>query len=203
MAKTPAQIQSFLDDNLHRFDLGLQYLGDEPNSAQRDYATATARWCLLASWPYEAAAGNQSIPAVYKSLHDHDPAFLCDRFYLPATPGDMRLLEKNNIPIFGIETKHPLTDFDVVATSISYPVLSMSFVKMLTMSGIPARWRDRDPNTSPHGHGRRSFLWSTRSSRPRRGLLVARRGGGRTRESWHRSCYRSHRRFQATGTLDD
>jgi hypothetical protein len=31
----------------------------------------------------------------------------------------------------------------------SYPVLSMSFVKMLTMSGIGARWADRDPNTSP------------------------------------------------------
>lgn len=149
MARTPAQIQSFLDANLHRFDLGVQYLGDEPNTERRAWDTATARWCLLASWPYEAAAGNQSIPAVYKSLHDYDPRFLCDRFYLPATPGDLRLLEKNNIPVFGIESKHQISDFDVIGTSISYPVLSMSFVKMLTMSGIAARSAERDPNTSP------------------------------------------------------
>ncbi len=145
----PARIARFLDENLHRFDLGVQYLGDEPNAARRDWDAATARWCLIASWPYEAAAGNQSIPAVYKSIHDAHPHYLCDRFYLPATPRDLKLLEKNNIPVFGIETKHPLGDFDVVATSISYPVLSMSFIKQLTMSGIPARWRERDPNAHP------------------------------------------------------
>jgi hypothetical protein len=147
--RTPAQIQAFLDDNAHRQDMSVQYLGTEPNAVRRPWDTATVRWCLMASWPYEAAAGNQSIPAVYKAIHDADPTFLCDRFYLPATPSDLRLLEKNHIPVFGIESKHQLTDFDVIATSISYPVLSMSFIKMLTMSGIPARWTERDPNTTP------------------------------------------------------
>jgi hypothetical protein len=141
--KSPRQIQSWLDASTYKMDLGIQYRGDEPNTARRDWESAAARWCLVASWPYEAAAGNQSIPAVYKSIHDADNAFLCDRFYLPATPGDMRLLERADIPVFGIESKHPIADFDVVATSISYPVLSMSFLKMLTMSGIPARWKDR------------------------------------------------------------
>ncbi len=124
-------------------------LGTEPNAERRPWDSAAARWCMVASWVYEAAAGNQSIPAVYKAIHDHRPDFLCDRFYLPATPGDMRLMEKSHIPVFGIETKHPITDFDVVATSISYPVLSMSFLKMLTMSGITPRWHDRDANATP------------------------------------------------------
>ena len=149
MPKSPAQIQAWLDANSHKLDLSVQFLGTEPNAIRRPWDTATARWCMIASWPYEAAAGNQSIPAVYKSIHDANKDFLCDRFYLPATPGDMRMLEKNNIGVFGIETKHPITDFDVIATSISYPVLTMSFVKMLTMSAIPARWNDRDPNTTP------------------------------------------------------
>lgn len=149
MLNAPKQIDAWLKANAHKMDMYLQYMGDEPNAERRPWESASARWCLVASWPYEAAAGNQSIPAVYKSIHDADPDFLCDRFYLPATPGDMRIMEKNNIPVFGIETKHPLTDFDVIATSISYPVLSMSFLKMLTMSGITPRWKDRDANTSP------------------------------------------------------
>lgn len=90
------------------------------------------------------SAGNGSIPSVYKTINIAREDSLCDRFYLPATPRDMRLLEKNGIPVFGIESKRALTEFDLVGTSISYPVLTMSFVKMLKMSGIPVRWKDRD-----------------------------------------------------------
>ncbi len=147
--RTPGQIQAFLDANSHRMDLPVQWLGTEPNAVRKPWDTALVRWCLAASWVYEAAAGNQSIPAVYKAINIGHDRFLADRTYLPATPRDMDLLIKHQIPMFGIESKHELRDFDVVGTSISYPVLSMSFVKLLTMSGIPARWRDRDPNTHP------------------------------------------------------
>ena len=141
--RSPAQIRQFLDENLWRFDLGTQYLGDEPNVVFKDWDACSVRTLMVASWAYEQAAGNQSIPAVYKAINIAREDFLCDRFYLPATPRDMRLLEKNGIPVFGIEYKHAMTDFDVVSTSISYPVLAMSFVKMLSMSGVPVRWRER------------------------------------------------------------
>lgn len=145
---TAPVIQRFLDENLHRFDLPAQYLGTEPNAVRKSWCEAAVRWCLVASWPYEQAAGNSSIPAVYKAVNAHHD-YLADRFYLPATPRDLRLIERAGVPIFGIESKQPLRAFDVVGTSISYPVLSMSWVKMLTVSGIPARWRDRDPNAHP------------------------------------------------------
>lgn len=141
--RTPGQIQEWLDGYSFKMDLSSQYIGDEPNAVRREWDTASARWCMVASWPYQAAAGNQSIPAVYKSIHHYDPSFLCDRFYLPATPRDLRLFERHDMPVFGIESKHQLRDFDVVATSVAYPVLVMSFHKMLTMSDIPVRWRDR------------------------------------------------------------
>jgi len=124
-------------------DLSVQYLGDEPNAYRKSWASATLRTCLIASWPYEAAAGNQSIPAVYKAINDFNEGYLADRFYLPATPRDLKLFERNDYPIFGIESKHQLMDFDIVGTSIAYPVLILSFAKMLTMSGFPLRWRDR------------------------------------------------------------
>lgn len=146
---TATQVRRWLDANLHRFELPVQYLGDEPNTERRDWDTASVRWCLVASWPYEQAAGNQSIPAVAKAIHTHRPDFLADRAFLPVTPRDLRLLERAGIGMFGIESKHPLRDFDLVASSISYPVLAMSYVKMLTMSGIAARWTDRDPDTNP------------------------------------------------------
>jgi hypothetical protein len=142
--RSPAVIQGWLDENLHRFDLPVQFLGDEPNARRKDWNSATVRWCLVASWPYEQAAGNSSIPAVYCCINDANPTNLADRFYLPATPRDLKLLEKHGIPVFGIESKHQLGDFDAIGTSISYPVLAMSWIKLLAMSDIPVRWRDRE-----------------------------------------------------------
>ncbi len=147
--RSAGYIQRWLDTNLHRFDLPSQMLGDEPNARRKNWDDTVARWCMVASWPYEQAAGNSSIPAVYCCVNDAREDFLCDRFYLPNTPRDLRLLERAGIPVFGIESKHQLRDFDVVGTSISYPVLSMSFVKMLKISDIPIRWRDREAGLHP------------------------------------------------------
>lgn len=144
MYRTPDQIRAWLSQNSYRMDLPQQYLGNEPNAVRRPWDTARVRWLLAASWPYEHAAGNQSIPAVYQSVHDASEANLCDRFYLPATPRDLRLLERNGVPAFGIESGQPLDQFDVVGTSISYLVLLMNFTKMLSMSGVPLRRTDRE-----------------------------------------------------------
>jgi radical SAM superfamily enzyme YgiQ (UPF0313 family) len=141
--RTPAQIETFLDQNGHKFDLPVQYMGDEPNSYQRDWDSAAVRMCMFASWPYEQAAGNQSIPMVYKTVNTFREDFLCDRWYLPATPRDMRMLKSAGLPCFGVETKHQLSDFDVIGTSISYPVLTINTIKQLLMSDIPPRWKTR------------------------------------------------------------
>jgi radical SAM superfamily enzyme YgiQ (UPF0313 family) len=148
---SPERIQAWLDATSHKMDLPVQYLGDEPNALRRDWNASSLRALMMASWPYEHAAGNQSIPYVIKGITDASPSYLCDRFYLPATPRDLRLLERGGIPVFGIESKHELRDFDVVGTSISYLVLFMNFTKMLSMSGVPLRWRDReaDPGAWP------------------------------------------------------
>lgn len=140
--RTPVQIEKFLKANYHLMDLPNQYLGDEPNTYRKEWDDHPLRWCMIASWPYQAAAGNQSIPSVYKSINLIE-GHLCDRFYLPASPRDLRRFEDRGVPIFGIESKHQLMDFDVVGTSIAYPVLSINFFKMLAMSDIPIRWKDR------------------------------------------------------------
>jgi radical SAM superfamily enzyme YgiQ (UPF0313 family) len=140
---SPKAAERWLTENAYRLDNASQYLGDEPNAARKPWDSARVRWCLVASWPYFHAAGNQSIPSVYCAINSRE-RYLCDRFYLPETPRDLRLIEKSGLGVFGIESKRPLADFDVVGTSISYVVLIMNFCKMLQVGGIPLRWRDRE-----------------------------------------------------------
>jgi radical SAM superfamily enzyme YgiQ (UPF0313 family) len=148
--RTPKQIQAFLDENSHRSDAPFQWLGDEPNSYRKPWDSNEVRMLVGASWPYEQAAGNQAIPLVYKTVNEAD-GMLCDRSYWPGTPRDLHLLEAGGIPIFGIESKHQMLDFDVFGTSVSYPVLIINFIKQLTVSGIPATWeqRKKDPERWP------------------------------------------------------
>lgn len=145
---SPLDIGRFLDQEMYRLDGPAQWLGTEPNAVRKDWDTAAVRMCLAASWPYEQAAGNQSIPAVYKAVNLHE-RYLCDRAYLPATPRDMKIFTKAGVPAFGIESRHQLADFDVIGTSISYIVLLVNWVKLLQQSGIPVRWQDREPERWP------------------------------------------------------
>jgi radical SAM superfamily enzyme YgiQ (UPF0313 family) len=149
--RSPESITRWLDENLYKLDGPAQMLGTEPNTARRPWDVAKVRWLLAASWDYSQAAGNMAIPAIYDAIHKAPTYCLADRWYLPATPRDMELLEKAQVPAFGIESRHQMLDFDVAATSISYTVLFMNFSKYLMMSGIPLRWRDRagDPGAYP------------------------------------------------------
>jgi radical SAM superfamily enzyme YgiQ (UPF0313 family) len=147
--RTPESIGKFIKDNSYKMDGPAQFLGDEPNSRNKDWDAASLRVLLAASWPYDQAAGNQSVPAVWKAINDRRDDYLCDRYYLPATPRDMRIFARSGVPVFGIESRHQLRDFDVVGTSISYVVLLINFCKYLTMSGVPLRWRDRVPEEHP------------------------------------------------------
>lgn len=141
--RSPKQIQDFLDQNSHRMDMAVQYLGDEPNSYRKPWDEASLKYLLFACWNYEAAAGNLAIPTVYKLINDWKPEYLCDRSYFHSTKRDLDLFDRAEIPIFGIESKRQMRDFDIVGTSISYPVLSINFVKQLQMSDIPSTWADR------------------------------------------------------------
>jgi hypothetical protein len=91
---------------------------------------------------------------VYRTINEFREDFLCDRSYFFETPRDLHLFEDNGIPVFGIESKHQLRDFDVVGTSISYSVLTINFVKQLMMSDIPPTWEDRQTSDGKWHEGR-------------------------------------------------
>lgn len=152
--KTPEQIQAFIKEKQHRMDMPVQYFGDEPNSYLKPWDSANLRMIVFANWAYEQAAGNQAIPMVYKTVNEYREDFLCDRSYFHSTPRDLRTFENAGIPVFGVETKHQLMDFDVVGTSISYPVLTINFTKQLMMSDIPPTWRPRTDSQGRTYEGR-------------------------------------------------
>ncbi len=67
---------------------------------------------------YHQAMSNLGFLTVYHLLNSRDDT-LCERFFLP-DPGDLAEHRKTGYPLFSLETQRPLTDFDLVAFSLSF-----------------------------------------------------------------------------------
>ena len=78
---------------------------------------------------------NLALPILYKIINDQ-PDALAERVYAPWV--DMEaLLRQHNIPLFGLETRHPLKDFDVIGFSLGYELTYTNVLNMLDLAQIP------------------------------------------------------------------
>jgi radical SAM superfamily enzyme YgiQ (UPF0313 family) len=85
---------------------------------------------------YNIGMSNLGIQAIYRLLNDRTDA-VCERvFWEPKDTPDV-------LPL-AMESQRPLTDFAVVAFSLSYELDYFNVVPILKASGIPLYARDRD-----------------------------------------------------------
>ncbi len=70
------------------------------------------------------------------------PRQLCDRAYLPGTDLIAKL-RATNTPLFAVESKRSLTEFDILGFSLSYELGATNILEMLDLAGIPLTWRER------------------------------------------------------------
>jgi len=67
---------------------------------------------------------------------------LCDRAYLPGQDLSAKLRETNT-PLFAVESKRSLREFDILGFSLSYELGATNILEMLDLAGIPLTWRER------------------------------------------------------------
>ena len=85
---------------------------------------------------YYLGMSNLGIHAVYRLLNRED-GVVCERVFREGGHGE------KNPAVLSVESRRPLTDFAVVAFSISYELDYFHVVSMLKASGIPLRAADR------------------------------------------------------------
>ena len=145
--KTPTQITRFLDQNVYKFDCPEWTYGDEPNTnrwTDEEWEDAPLRTIIFSPFDYMNANGNTTIPLLYRLANDRPGTKqVAERCYYPASHREVTLMERNNIPLWGLETRHSITSYDVIAIAFNYAPFWMNVVKMLKWSGIPTRWKDR------------------------------------------------------------
>lgn len=118
-----------------------RYLGNELGAVHKDWETTVVRWVLTYPEVYEVGASNLGHIILYSILNTQ-PRQLCDRAYLPA-PDLSTKLRETQTPLFAVESRRPLTDFDILGFSLSYELGATNILEMLDLAGIPLTWRER------------------------------------------------------------
>ncbi len=119
-----------------------RYLGNELGAVHKPWDEAVVRWCLTYPELYEVGASNLGHIILYNILNAQ-PRQLCDRTYLPASDLATKL-RATGTPLFAVESKRPLSDFDILGFSLSYELGATNILEMLDLAGIPLTWAERD-----------------------------------------------------------
>ncbi|MEA5593922.1 TIGR03960 family B12-binding radical SAM protein [Rivularia sp. UHCC 0363] len=118
-----------------------RYLGNELLAKHKPWDTATIRWVLTYPEVYEVGASNLGHIILYNILNVQ-PRQLCDRAYLPGADLTAKL-RATQTPLFAVESKRSLVDFDILGFSLSYELGATNILEMLDLAGIPLSWEER------------------------------------------------------------
>ncbi|MEM8832335.1 MAG: TIGR03960 family B12-binding radical SAM protein [Cyanobacteria bacterium P01_G01_bin.19] len=124
-----------------------RYLGNELGAVHKPWTEAEVRWVLTYPEVYEVGASNLGHIILYNIINAQ-PQQLCDRTYLPAADLSAKL-RATNTPLFALESKRPLQDFDILGFSLSYELGATNILEMLSLAHIPLTWQERDKGDYP------------------------------------------------------
>lgn len=84
---------------------------------------------------YEVGMSSLGIRILYGILNERDDC-KCERFFSPWVDFE-KFMKKEKIPLFSLETKTPISQFDVVGISLSSELNYTNFLNILELSNIP------------------------------------------------------------------
>ena len=136
------EIQHALDRVLLTVSKPGRYAGGEYNQVVKDWAQIQTRVALAFPDIYDLGMSNLGIATLYKSINDQND-LLAERVYSPWI--DMEeVMRRENIPLYSLETKHALTDFDLIGISLPYEQLYSNVLNLLELAQMPLLAKDRD-----------------------------------------------------------
>ena len=150
---TSLEVENRLERILLKVQKPGRYIGGEMNIVVKEWDRVKTRLALVFPDIYDIGISNLGLQILY-DLVNQRPDALAERAYAPWV--DMEdLMRSNDIPLYSLESKHPLAAFDILGFSLPYETLYTNTLNLLDLAGIPLRAADRgasDPLIIAGGH---------------------------------------------------
>ena len=134
----------FLDEYspvLYNCERPSRYIGGEFLSIKKDFNNADVKILMAFPDKYEIGISNFGHKILYHIINNEEN-MLADRIYAPEKDF-CELLEKYNKPLYSLDSKKPLNDFDFIGFALQYEMSYTTILKMLDMGKIPVLSKDR------------------------------------------------------------
>jgi len=150
---TAAELERRLHRLLPRVQKPGRYTGGELNQVVKDWDATGLRAALVFPDVYDLGMSNLGVAILYDLLN-RQPDMLAERVFAPWPDMDAAL-RAAGLPLYGLETKHPLHAFDLIGVSLPYETLYTNVLTVLDLGGVPLQAAERgqgDPVVIAGGH---------------------------------------------------
>jgi radical SAM family uncharacterized protein len=137
----PEQVQEKLERILLKVSKPGRYVGGEYNITVKDWDKSQVRVALVFPDIYDIGVSNVGLKILYDQVNQREDA-LAERAYAPWTDMEAVMREKG-IPLYSLESFHPLAAFDLIGFSLPYETLYTNTLNILDLAGIPVRANER------------------------------------------------------------
>lgn len=153
MVFNPNEILNKLESILPTVEKPGRYTGGELNQIVKDWDSIPTHVALVFPDIYDIGMSNLGLAILYDLINQRKDS-LAERVYSPWV--DMEeALRKEGVPLYSLETKHALADFDIIGISLPYESLYTNTLNILNLGGVPLFSSERtedDPLVVAGGH---------------------------------------------------
>lgn len=142
MVSDPQEIIEKLEHILPTVEKPGRYTGGELNQVVKDWDTTQTRIALVFPDIYDIGMSNLGLAILYDLINQRDDA-LAERVYSPWIDME-QALRQAGVPLYSLETKHALADFDIIGVSLPYETLYTNTLNLLNLGGVPVFASERD-----------------------------------------------------------
>ena len=118
-----------------------RYIGMEVNSIVKDLDKVDIKFAFGFPDIYDVGMSHLGLHILYNLLNSED-YIACERVFAPWTDMEEEM-RKENIPLFTLENKEPIKNFDFVGFTLQYEMSYTNIINMLDLGGIPILSKDR------------------------------------------------------------
>lgn len=130
-----------IDSLLDRVQKPARYMGGEMNAVYKELSSVDIRYAFAFPDVYEVGMSHLGSRILYDIINKRKDAY-CERVFMPWV--DMAdLMRAENVPLFSIETRSPIREFDMLGFTLQYEMSYTNILDMLDLAGIPLHSEDR------------------------------------------------------------
>lgn len=129
---------------LNKVQKAARYTGGELGSVIKDKDSVDIRFAFCFPDVYEVGMSHLGLKILYHQLNERADSWV-ERVFAPWEDME-RLMRENNIPLYALESKDPIKDFDFIGFTLQYEMCYTNVLNMLELAGVPLLTAERGEN---------------------------------------------------------